>query len=120
MTKLVSSIRVALNGIKTVYREERNFKIELFLGLLSMILGLVLEINLTEMIFIIICVIFVLAAEIVNTAIEDLCDKVEPDQNKIIGKIKDTMAGFVLISSIGSIAIACMIFLPKIYFLLNN
>ena len=55
-------------------------------------------------------VIAVLAAEIVNTAIEDLCNKVEPNTDSVIGKIKDTMGGFVFIVALGSAIIGVMIF----------
>ncbi len=118
--KFFFSLKCAGNGLITVYKEEQNFKIEFILGIIAVILGIFLEITKTEMIFIIICIILVMTAEIVNTAMEDLCDKVEPNQNEKIGKIKDIMAGFVLITSLGSLIVACMIFLPKFYSSLNN
>ena len=114
MNKFFFSLKCAINGIKTVFKEEQNFKTEFFLGVLAVLLGISLKVTSIEMIIIVLCIIIVLTAEIVNTAIEDLCDKVEPHHDKTIGKIKDIMAGFVLISSIGSIIIGMTIFLPKI------
>lgn len=114
MSKFFFSLKCAINGIKTVFKEEQNFKTEFFLGILAIVLGISLHITNIEMIIVILCTIIVLTAEIVNTAIEDLCDKIEPTHDKTIGKIKDIMAGFVLIASIGSIIIGIIIFLPKI------
>ncbi|MEI6479125.1 MAG: diacylglycerol kinase [bacterium] len=45
-----------------------------------------------------------------NTAIEDLCNKVEPEHDPAIGKIKDTMAAFVFVSSIGVSILGILIF----------
>lgn len=114
INKFFFSLKCAINGIKTVFKEEQNFKIEFFLGLLAILLGIILHITKIEMIIIILCITIILSAETVNTAIEDLCDKVEPHHDKTIGKIKDIMAGFVLIASMGSIIIGITMFLPKI------
>lgn len=48
--------------------------------------------------------------EIVNTAIEDICNKIEPNQNPVIGKIKDTMAGYVLVSSVAALIAGIILF----------
>ena len=114
INKFFFSLKCAINGIKTVFKEEQNFKTEAFLGVVALLLGLILSITKIEMVIVIFCIIIVLTGEIVNTAIEDLCNKVEPHHDKTIGKIKDIMAGFVLIASIGSIVIGLIIFLPKL------
>jgi diacylglycerol kinase len=100
--------------MKTVLKEEQNFQIEMLIAILAIIFGIFLNISNVEMILIIMCIIIVLTGEMVNTAIEDLCDKVEPGHDKTIGKVKDIMAGFVLITSLGSSIIGLMIFIPKI------
>ena len=46
-----------------------------------------------------------------NTVVEDLCDIVEPNQNPLIGKVKDMMAGYVLVSSVVSVIVGLFIFL---------
>ena len=52
----------------------------------------------------------VLSAEILNTAVEDLCNKIEPNQDNAIGKIKDVVAAFVLVAVIGAIFLVVMTF----------
>ena len=63
-----------------------------------------------ETAFCVIAIIIVLCAEIINTAIEDLCNKVEPNQDPVIGKIKDIMATFVLLSVIGAVVLGYLVF----------
>ena len=52
----------------------------------------------------------VLCAEIINTVVEDLCDKIEPNQDFAIGKIKDAAGAFVLVSVFGSIIVGVLVF----------
>ena len=99
-----------MNGVLTVWREEVNFRIELCIGVVAVAFGFYFKLEIIEWVIIVGCVIAVLAAEIVNTAIEDLCNKVEPNTDSVIGKIKDTMGGFVFIVALGSAIIGVMIF----------
>jgi diacylglycerol kinase len=108
---IINSFWHALNGIKTVFQEERNFKIEIVAGVLVLFTAFLFKFTYTELLFYVIAIILVLISEILNTAIEDLCDKVEPQHDKVIGKIKDIMAGFTLVSSIGAFAIGVIVFL---------
>jgi diacylglycerol kinase len=114
MKAFLQSFKWAQNGLKTVWIEEKNFRIEVYMASLAMGLGLGLDLSNVEFIIIIFACLFVLMAEIVNTAIEDLCNKIEPRDDFYIGKIKDTMASFVLLGAIGSVATAVIILLPKI------
>ena len=62
----------------------------------------------------------VIAAELVNTAIENVCDLVTKEQNPYIKAAKDMAAGAVLALSIGAAAVACVFFIdfnviPKIF-----
>ena len=41
----------------------------------------------------------VIALEAINTAVEKLIDHVHPDQHEIVGVVKDTLAGAVLVTS---------------------
>ncbi len=72
-----------------------------------------------EWIWLIIAIVIVWVAEALNTAFELLCDVTSPEFHPIVKKSKDVAAGSVLISAIGSIIIGALVFLPRIYNLLN-
>ncbi|MBI5077933.1 MAG: diacylglycerol kinase family protein [Candidatus Yonathbacteria bacterium] len=110
MQKLIKSFQWAMNGIHTVWREEVNFRIESVIALAVLVSAFYLDFSMPEWIIIIGCIGAVLAAEIINTAVEDLCNKVEPNTDTVIGKIKDTMGGFVLVVCLTSAIIGVMIF----------
>lgn len=110
MVKLFKSFGWAMNGVQTVWREEVNFRIESTIALIVLASAYYLEFTMLEWMIIIGCIGAVLAAEMVNTAMEDLCNKVEPNTDPVIGKIKDVMGGFVLLVSSASAIIGIMLF----------
>lgn len=72
-----------------------------------------------EFIVVILCIAMVMAAEMINTAIEQICDRVTRERDAEIKTIKDISAGAVLITAIAAIVCGLIIFVPKLYALLN-
>lgn len=86
------SFLFALQGFRTAVRTERNFKIMLAGGALAIALGLVLRIDLESWAIVFVCCGVVLAAELVNTAIETVVDLVSPEFHPLAGRAKDVAA----------------------------
>lgn len=110
----INSFKFALKGIYFILRTQPNFKIQLLLALLSIILGFSLHISSIEWSVIILLIGLVLSAEVINTSVEILCDKIEQDYHESIRRVKDIAAASVLIASICAFIIGIIIFLPKI------
>jgi diacylglycerol kinase len=64
-------------------------------------LGLLLRFNLVELALLVLSLTVVLAAEIVNTSIEMLCDELRPEPDQAIGRVKDVAAAATAMSEIG-------------------
>ena len=111
MNRVLKSFGWAINGLKTVWREERNFKIEVIIAILVVISAYIADFAEWQWILLILIIGWVLMSEIVNTAVEDVCNKIEPNQDPVIGKVKDIMAGYVLISSISAFLAGFLLFL---------
>lgn len=110
MNKIIKSFGWAMNGVLTTWREEVNFRVEIFIGIIVIALGFYFDLALLEWAVIVGCIVSVLAAEMLNTAVEDLCNKVEPNLDPVIGKIKDTMGGFVFTVATGAAIVGILIF----------
>ena len=111
MNKFIKSCGWAMHGLRTVWQEEVNFRIEIGISLAVIALGIYFKFITLEWIILIACIGAVLAAEIVNTAVEDLCNKVEPNHDPLIGKVKDMMGGFVLLVAFFAGIIGVLLFL---------
>lgn len=112
--KFSSSVKNCINGFKFININEDNFKREIFLGIIVLVLSYVFRVNKIEFIIIIIMIGLVLVCETINTAVERLVDLVSPGYSKIAGEVKDIMAFAVLLMCIISLVIGAIIFIPKI------
>lgn len=100
----------AFRGIKALFATEHNAYIHLLATLIALVLGVVLKIGRYEWLWLTLAIVLVFAAELVNTAIEKLCDVVQPDYSEKIKTIKDLAAAATLVCAIGAVVIGCLIF----------
>lgn len=112
------SFRFAFKGLLTLLKYEHNSRIHLLAALAVIAAGIVLKISLPEWCLIIIVIGLVFMAELLNTALEEMSDIIDPEWNEKIRKVKDYAAAAVLISSIVSAVVGGLIFIPKILDLL--
>lgn len=112
--RVIKSFACAFDGLKDCILHEKNFRIQYIIASVMIIAGIFFSISLTEWMIILLCFAVVLSFEIINSAIEKLCDLVCPDFNLTIKKVKDMSASAVLLAAIISFIIGCIIFLPKI------
>ncbi len=108
------ALKNAFNGIKFVLKNERNFKVQVFLAIVAIFISGFLKINLIEWAIIVLTIFIVFLTEIFNTAIENVTDMITLEYNEKAKIVKDISAGAVVLTSIASIIIGGLIFLPKI------
>ncbi len=116
---LYNSFVFGFKGLALVLKE-RNFIIDLIFAAITIITSFILKISYLEWVSILICIALVLSLEAINTAIEKTIDLLHPQQHFKAGEVKDIAAGAVLIAAIISAVIGCLIFIPKIYDLVNT
>lgn len=113
-----AAVKNALHGIADFFRLERNGRIQGAVTIVVLLAGVVFHLSSAEWIFVLLCICAVLSAEMMNSAVEHLCNLVKSDYHPLVKKIKDVSAGAVLITSIISVIIGLIIFIPKILALL--
>lgn len=117
MLSFLKGFLYAFNGLVVFFRHERNGRIQLVIAVLVVLLGWILPVSALEWIILLGCIATVLSFEMINSAIEKLCNLVHPNYHPAIKVIKDISAGAVLWVSVSSCIIGFIIFLPKIYYL---
>lgn len=115
MNKTVRSFSFAARGFRYVLRGERNFQIELLVAGLVIFGMLVFDLSVLERVALILCIVWVLTLELVNTAVERIMDVLQPRIHPYARIIKDVMAAAVLVSSAGALLVGLAIFLPRIF-----
>jgi len=103
---LSKKLRNAFSGIRFAWTEERNFRVHVLLGFVAFVVFALVRPAALWWALIVLCVALVLAAELVNSAIEALTDHLHPELHPVIGKVKDMLAGMVLVMSVGAVIVA--------------
>lgn len=111
--KLIRSVKCALHGIQYIMQGQ-NFVIEMWCGLIVLLLALILKITRFEFIALLLVILLILILETINTIFERIMDILQPRIHPYARVVKDMMAGAVLIACLGAIVIGGVIFIPYI------
>ena len=114
ISRRLKSFSYAFNGLKILIKEEHNSRIHLFVSIVVIIASFVFKIELYEWFAIIFSIGIVFAAELLNSAIENIADFISPDKNYKIKVIKDLSSAAVLICALTAATIGLIVFIPKI------
>jgi diacylglycerol kinase (ATP) len=96
----------AVNGLITTLRSEHSFRFHVLS--VAAVLGVLLWRRPAALWWaaMIVTMMIVLAAELINTAVEHLADHLHPDHHPSIKVVKDCAAAAVLVASIGALGVA--------------
>jgi diacylglycerol kinase len=100
----------AIRGVWVGMRGQSSFGVHLWMAVAVVALGRILRVNLVEWCLLFLCITAVLAAELFNTAIERLAREIDRRHNSSLGTALDIASGAVLVTSIGSAVVGCVIF----------
>src|SRR5690606_22656059 len=90
----------ALRGIHETFQNERNFKIHTVIAAVILFTGWWSNLSPGEWLWLSLSFALVFGMELLNTAIETLCDIVSPTYHPLIRKAKDAAAGAVLVTAV--------------------
>ncbi|KGN82362.1 diacylglycerol kinase [Porphyromonadaceae bacterium COT-184 OH4590] len=91
----VLSLKYVFKGMWLLITGEPSAIVQTFIFLAFVALGIYFGISTTEWIVQTVCCGMILTAEALNTAVEKICDYIQPNYDKRIGFIKDISAGAV-------------------------
>ena len=110
----LASFRYAWEGLKEFFAGQHNAIVHAVATLVVIILCFVVKLSTAELLALTIVTGMVWIAELLNTAIEKLCDLVSPAFNPKVKFIKDVAAAAVLVSAVMAVVAALIIFIPKL------
>lgn len=111
MKRQLKSFKNAFKGIAAAFITEGHMRFHFVAAFFVLLFAYICETTNIEWAILIVTIGAVFTAELINTAIEHVCDLYSTEQNPLIGKIKDIAAGAVLVSAIAAIGVAVFIFI---------
>ena len=116
----VNSFKYAFSGLFHALKEGRNFRIQVMVGLLVIILAWIFNFTRFEWSILLITISLVLTAELLNTVIELVVDLAVKERILPKAKIaKDVSAASVLLISIFALIVGLVLFVPHIWESIN-
>lgn len=109
----MKSFGYAMAGIVRALREERHMRIHLCCAFYVVCCGVAAELDAASWAAVICCIGLVTSLELVNTALERVCNEVTMKTRPNIGAAKDCAAGAVLCAAVCSAAAGLIIFLSN-------
>lgn len=108
------SFQNAGRGLAAMLASEPNARIHALAAVVVVAAGLGFGITRSEWLAVVLSIGLVFVAEGLNTALEALCDVVSAQWHPGIARAKDVAAGAVLLAALTALAVATLVFGPRI------
>ena len=112
--KIYKKFYYAFRGIKEGFVTENTLKFHLIVGIIVIIFSLLLKLNEIEFVVVFLLIGLVIVTEMINTIFEIFFRHIYKEKSYYARVILDISAGAVLITSVFSVIIGFIIFLPKV------
>ncbi|QQG41056.1 MAG: diacylglycerol kinase family protein [Candidatus Levyibacteriota bacterium] len=113
--RLLLSFKYAFEGITYAFVHDQNLRIHILVTLFVLTAGIFYKLSGFEMWILGIMILFVVMAEMLNTAIEQMVNLISLEHKKEAKIAKDVSAGMVFFTVIAAIIVGLLIFLPHIF-----
>ena len=109
--KLSESFLHAFRGLRLCIHDERNFRVHMTAAFYVILFGVFGGVSMTEAAILCICFGLTMGAELLNTAIERLCDKQASGYDGMVRNAKDIAAAGVFVCAAACVAVGACIFI---------
>lgn len=108
------SLNQAWRGIAYTWKTQGHLQFHVVAGILMLYFAWWMKLSRFEWVLLIYAIGSVIAAEVMNTAIEIVVDMVQPNFHPLAGMAKDVAAGAVLVTAIQAVVIGLIVFAPSL------
>ena len=111
---LIDSFNYAIEGMLYALRTQRNIKIHFVMAVIVLAAAAFMDASRVEVILIFIVIAMVIAAEMLNTAIETVVNMVQKEYHPLAAIAKNVSAGAVLVTAINAVIVGYIVFFDKL------
>lgn len=105
----------AVRGLQEAWQSERSLRVQLWLAAAALLALIVLRPALVWWALVGMMIALVLAAELINTALEHLVDHLHPERHPRIKLVKDCAAAAVLLLSLAAVWVGVLMILSVVW-----
>ncbi len=105
IVRILHAFNYSYEGLKATFQSEVAFRQECLLLVITLPFALIIDVNATDKALMIGSILLILLAELINTAIEVIIDRISEEHHPLSRKAKDIGSAIVLVAFINSICI---------------
>ncbi|GIV84915.1 MAG: hypothetical protein KatS3mg052_1922 [Candidatus Roseilinea sp.] len=110
----LASFRFAFEGIAYAFRTQRNFKVHCGVMLAVVVVGLAVRLAPAQWAMLALASGLVFQAELMNTALEAVVDRVSPEFHALAKAAKDCAAGAVFLTALCAVVVGLLVLGPAL------
>jgi diacylglycerol kinase (ATP) len=107
LKRILKAFSYSYYGFRAIFKSEAAFRQDLLVFILGLLVAMWLNIALTSKIMLISSLFLILLAEMINSAIETVIDRISEDYHELSKKAKDIGSLVVLTAFINAIFVWC-------------
>ncbi len=107
LRRIFRAYTCSMQGFKAAYLHESAFRQELLLCACLFPLSIFIASNMGEWLMLVCSLLFLLFAEIVNSALEALADRISLERHELLGRAKDLGSAGVFIAFVALVLVWC-------------
>jgi diacylglycerol kinase (ATP) len=96
--RVIKATGYSMQGLKAAFVHEAAFRQELFLAIILIPIACILDVTQVERMLMIFSLFIVLIAELINSAIEAVVDRIGPELHELAGRAKDIGSAAVFVA----------------------
>lgn len=112
--RFLNTFKYSYQGLKYAYTNEQSMFIHAISSLVAILLAIVFKVGIVEWSITVLFIGLSAALELLNTAIEAVCDMVTKEYNELAKIAKDTASASVFVIAFVAFAVSLIVYIPKI------
>lgn len=109
INRVIKATAYAIKGVYYGFYTKKNLAVMALISVVAALAFIFLNLSAEKAALIVLSCVLIIIVEIINTAVEELCDMLHPKFDRRIGLVKDMMGGAVFISVLLAIVIAVIV-----------
>lgn len=114
--KLINSTRYSFQGFRSAWCNEEAFRLECVLFLILSPIAFFIGESLAHTLLLLLSLALVILAEVINTALESVVDRIGEERHPLAGQAKDLGSAAVFVT----LSIVAMVWLPSLWRFANR
>ncbi len=109
LSRIIHAFKYSFDGLAATFKSEAAFRQDILLCVLALILQCFIDVPFYSRVIMIASLLFIIIAELVNTAIESVVDRIGPQKNALSKKAKDIGSAIVMLTICGVVILWCVL-----------